>query len=143
MHLPRSWLRRRPLLALIILVVLLAGGYAGRAVHGGSDAPARHPGVSGPAAVHAVALSSLPVQARQTVALIQRDGPFRYSQDGVVYQNLERQLPIEPAGFYHEYTVPTPGSADRGTRRIVTGGDGQFYYTGDHYASFVRITLTG
>ena len=87
------------------------------------------------------ALSRLPEQARQTVALIQRHGPFPYSHDGIVYQNLERQLPIEPAGYYHEYTVVTPGSPDRGTRRIITGRDGAFYYTADHYQSFVRIDL--
>ncbi|MEO9261532.1 MAG: ribonuclease domain-containing protein [Jatrophihabitantaceae bacterium] len=86
-------------------------------------------------------LSQLPEQARQTVALIQRHGPFPYSHDGIVYQNLERQLAIEPSGYYHEYTVVTPGSADRGARRIITGKDGSFYYTADHYHSFVRIDL--
>lgn len=90
-----------------------------------------------------VTLSSLPAQARQTVSLIQHGGPFPYPHDGIVYQNLERQLPAEPAGYYHEYTVPTPGSSDRGTRRIVTGRDGEYYYTGDHYASFVRVRITG
>ena len=90
-----------------------------------------------------MALSSLPVQARQTVALIQRGGPFPYSQDGIVYQNLERQLPTEPAGYYHEYTVLTPGSADRGTRRIITGKDGEFYYTADHYALVRRGSRPG
>jgi len=98
------------------------------------------PAAAGPSIV---ALSSLPIQARQTVSLIQHGGPFRYPHDGVVYQNLERQLPAEPAGYYHEYTVPTPGSSDRGTRRIVTGRAGEYYYTVNHYASFVRIQLSG
>ncbi|MGI8667393.1 MAG: ribonuclease domain-containing protein [Jatrophihabitans sp.] len=140
MPVPRTPLRRRPLLALLILVLLLVGGYVGRAVEGNHSANPQ-PAVS--AAAGAVPLSGLPAQARQTVSLIQRHGPFPYSHDGIVYQNLERQLPIEPAGFYHEYTVQTPGSADRGTRRIVTGQDGRFYYTGDHYASLIQIDLTG
>lgn len=88
-------------------------------------------------------LSQLPVQARQTVALIQHGGPFPYREDGIVYQNREQQLPREPSGYYHEYTVPTPGSPDRGTRRVITGKDGRYWYTGDHYASFRQIDLSG
>jgi hypothetical protein len=44
-------------------------------------------------------------------------------------------------GYYREYTVPTPGSSDRGARRIVTGDKPPvvFYYTADHYKSFQRI----
>ena len=87
-----------------------------------------------------VALVTLPVEARETVALIDRDGPFPYAKDGAVFGNRERLLPARPNGFYREYTVPTPGEDDRGPRRIVTGDDGgQLFYTADHYASFVRI----
>jgi ribonuclease T1 len=86
-----------------------------------------------------VNLADLPPEAADTVAVIQADGPFPYSQDGVVFQNREGVLPAEPTGYYHEYTVKTPGSPDRGARRIVTGSDGAMYYTGDHYASFERI----
>jgi len=136
---PRTSYRRRPLIALIILLLLLGGGYTFRALHGSNT----HIGTSAAGSVKVVPLASLPVQARDTVTLIQHGGPFRYQHDGIVYQNLERQLPAEPSGYYHEYTVPTPGDSDRGTRRIVTGKDGQFYYTADHYASFVRIQLTG
>lgn len=140
MPLPRTPLRRRPLLALIILILLLVGGYAARALDGDGHAKPRS---SNSAAAGTVALSGLPPQARQTVALIQAHGPFPFSHDGIVYQNLERHLPIEPSGYYHEYTVLTPGSADRGTRRIITGGDGRLYYTGNHYASFSQINLSG
>jgi ribonuclease T1 len=135
--------RRRPLLALIILILLLGGGYTARAVQDHSSSMAR-PTVSGSTtSAGSVMLSSLPAQARETVALIEHGGPFPYAQDGTVYDNLERQLPAHPVGYYHEYTVPTPGSADRGARRIVTGKDGSYWYTGDHYASFQRIDLTG
>jgi ribonuclease T1 len=87
-------------------------------------------------------LSSLPVQASATVRLIKAGGPFPYSQDGVVFSNNEKLLPNHPHGYYHEYTVPTPGASDRSTRRIVTGSAGEYYYTGDHYVTFRQIDLT-
>jgi ribonuclease T1 len=88
-----------------------------------------------------VALSSLPVQARQTVTLIQRGGPFPYPEDGSVYDNRNRRLPAEPLGYYHEYTVRTPGETDRGERRIIAARNGTYYWTADHYRSFRRINL--
>jgi len=90
-----------------------------------------------------VALSELPVQARETLALIRRGGPFRFDRDGVVFGNREGELPAKPHGYYHEYTVPTPNSRTRGARRIVCGGDipslAECYYSDDHYQSFKRI----
>jgi ribonuclease T1 len=137
---------RRPLLALILLIALLAAGYAVRAVN---DTGSAHPrsvmssvATSSPAG-NVVALSSLPAQAAQTVRLIQRGGPFPYpSNDAVVFHNNEHLLPAEPDGYYHEYTVPTPGESTRGARRIITGRDGEYYYTGDHYETFVRVDVT-
>ncbi|MFE3453685.1 ribonuclease domain-containing protein [Nonomuraea sp. NPDC059194] len=88
------------------------------------------------------ALSSLPAEAAKTWRLIQSDGPFPYRRDGVVFQNRERLLPPQKRGYYHEYTVPTPGSRDRGARRLVTGSDvDELYYTGDHYRSFVVVDV--
>lgn len=91
-----------------------------------------------------VALAALPVQAQQTQRLIVAGGPFPYDKDGVVFGNRERVLPRRERGFYREYTVPTPGSRDRGARRIVCGGKRPTqpeacYYTADHYASFKLI----
>ena len=142
---PRTSYRRRPLIALIILLLLLGAGYTIRALQGSNthSGSGSSGGSSTSGSLQLVPLASLPSQAQDTVSLIQRGGPFRYPHDGIVYQNLERQLPAEPPGYYHEYTVLTPGSSDRGARRIVTGKDGQFYYTADHYASFVRIQLSG
>jgi guanyl-specific ribonuclease Sa len=88
-----------------------------------------------------VALSNLPPQATDTVELIDQGGPFPYPQDGTVFQNREGILPACATGYYHEYTVKTPGSPDRGARRIVTGDAGEFFYTGDHYASFQLVDL--
>jgi len=91
-----------------------------------------------------VSLSSLPPEARRTESLIRSGGPFAASRDGVVFGNRERLLPRQPRGYYHEYTVPTPGVRDRGARRIVCGGHqprpaADCFYTDDHYASFRRI----
>lgn len=74
----------------------------------------------------------------KTLALIDRGGPFPHRQDGSVFQNRERQLPAQPRGYYHEYTVRTPGLSNRGPRRIITGGNPPviFYYTEDHYRTF-------
>jgi len=89
-------------------------------------------------------LSSLPAEAGTTVNLIHRGGPFPYSRDGIVFGNFERRLPNQQRGYYHEYTVPTPGAKTRGTRRVITGGEPptnppEFYYTGDHYETFCQI----
>lgn len=90
-----------------------------------------------------VALGSLPTQAQTTYALVRQGGPFPYAKDGVVFGNRERLLPLNTRGYYREYTVPTPGSQDRGARRIVCGGPVSVpdacYYTADHYASFRKI----
>jgi ribonuclease T1 len=86
-----------------------------------------------------VAVAELPPEARDTLALIDQGGPFPYDQDGSTFGNFEGILPQQARGYYTEYTVDTPGSDDRGARRIVAGEGGDFYYTGDHYASFRRI----
>jgi ribonuclease T1 len=85
--------------------------------------------------------AGLPAEALETLALIQRGGPYPYRKDGTTFQNRERLLPGKARGYYREYTVPTPGARDRGARRIVTGGDPPevFYYTADHYSSFREI----
>ncbi|SEF35749.1 Guanyl-specific ribonuclease Sa [Amycolatopsis pretoriensis] len=89
-------------------------------------------------------LSALPAEATTTYNLIQKGGPFPYPQnDGVVFDNREGILPSCASGYYHEYTVPTPGSSNRGTRRIVTGSAGEYFYTGDHYATFKVIDISG
>jgi ribonuclease T1 len=84
----------------------------------------------------AVDESELPRQADDTIDLIAAGGPFPYDQDGAVFQNREGELPAQGAGYYHEYTVVTPGSSDRGARRIVAGACGELYYTDDHYDTF-------
>ena len=106
-----------------------------------ATAPPRAPSVP-PAATDGLAtvpFASLPPEAQQTIALIERGGPFPYDRDGITFGNREGLLPAQASGYYREYTVSTPGSADRGTRRIIAGRDGQLYYTDDHYESFRRV----
>jgi ribonuclease T1 len=86
-----------------------------------------------------VEVADLPGEARDMLALIASGGPFPYDRDGVVFENRERLLPDEDTGYYHEYTVPTPGSDDRGARRVIAGSSGELYYTDDHYVTFERI----
>jgi ribonuclease T1 len=86
-----------------------------------------------------VAFADLPAEAQETITLIDQGGPFPYSRDGIVFQNREKLLPNHPQGYYHEYTVVTPGSDDRGARRLVTGEGGELYYSDDHYSSFREI----
>nr|WP_042183303.1 ribonuclease [Kibdelosporangium sp. MJ126-NF4]CEL15420.1 Guanyl-specific ribonuclease St (RNase St) [Kibdelosporangium sp. MJ126-NF4]CTQ92177.1 Guanyl-specific ribonuclease St (EC 3.1.27.3) (RNase St) [Kibdelosporangium sp. MJ126-NF4] len=88
-----------------------------------------------------VNLSALPSQATDTVSLIQKGGPYPFPQDGTVFQNREKILPLCSTGYYHEYTVKTPGSSTRGARRIVTGNAGEYFYTADHYASFKLVNI--
>ncbi|MEU4149231.1 ribonuclease domain-containing protein [Streptomyces sp. NPDC026659] len=92
------------------------------------------------ASVGSICYGDLPSQAYDTLELIDQGGPFPYSQDGVVFQNREGVLPGQSSGYYHEYTVKTPGESTRGARRIVTGkAYEEDYYTSDHYATFDLI----
>ena len=115
------------------LVVTLVGSVL---VTGAVQAKGQLPGT--------VALAQLPSEAQATHRQILAGGPFPYRKDGTVFGNRERVLPAKPRGFYHEYTVRTPGSRDRGARRIVCGGDRPAnpeacFYSADHYATFSRI----
>ncbi|MEW2511821.1 ribonuclease domain-containing protein [Streptomyces sp. NPDC046870] len=120
---------------LVCLAVLLTGCSA-------ASGPADRASPASPAWARGTATveeSRLPAEARRTLALIDQGGPFPYAKDGTVFGNFERRLPEHRRGYYHEYTVPTPGSPDRGVRRIVTGQGGEYYYSDDHYESFRAV----
>lgn len=91
------------------------------------------------AAIGEIAFMALPLEARQTLKVIKRGGPYPYLRDAEVFGNYERLLPRSDRGYYREYTVPTPGAKDRAARRIIAGRNGEYYYTDDHYRSFRRI----
>jgi ribonuclease T1 len=117
-----SW---RRFAAALLAISLLACG----------DSPAQRE----QATIPEVAASELPAQARDTIALIRKGGPFPYERDGVVFGNFEKLLPAKERGYYREFTVRTPGAKNRGARRIVAGRGGELYYTDDHYQTFKRI----
>lgn len=86
-----------------------------------------------------VAVAELPAEARATLNLIRKGGPFPYAKDGAVFGNREAILPKAKRGYYREYTVKTPGERTRGGRRIIAGRGGEYFYTDDHYNHFSRI----
>jgi ribonuclease T1 len=128
----RLWLALGAVLGVAILTWALnqGVGFSGGGRQGQAD----------PTDLPRVSLAQLPPEAARTVALIHSGGPYPYDRDGIVFSNFEGLLPAEPSGYYHEYTVPTPGAEDRGARRIVAGADGTLYWTDDHYATFERIS---
>ena len=142
-------MRHVRVLMLVILSVLAAIAlWQERGDHGAPQASASPRDavpavVAGPRADAAAPSRSdaLPPEVATTRALIVAGGPFPYERDGLVFGNLERRLPQRPRGWYHEYTVPTPGLDHRGARRIVTGGEPvvEWWYTDDHYESFRRL----
>lgn len=123
-----------------------AGVFMGSAPAGTLTGPASAGAGFGSAPVtgfQPIRASQLPPEARATLRLIIQGGPFPYPhQDGVTFLNRERRLPAEPGGYYREFTVFTPGAADRGARRIITGKNGERYYTPDHYRSFMIVEGT-
>ena len=116
-----------------------AGFMLAAALFAGTGAFAR----ATPDALPEIAAAALPHEAREVLVVIRSGGPFRFDRDGVVFGNREQILPAQARGYYHEYTVPTPGLKSRGARRIVCGGPPRApaacFYTADHYQSFARI----
>lgn len=84
-------------------------------------------------------LTQLPPEVQTTINLISIGGTYPHSKDGIVFKNFEGLLPPQPRGYYKEYTVPTPGAIDRGSRRLITGQNGEIYYTADHYITFQEV----
>ncbi|MEU5796730.1 ribonuclease [Streptomyces sp. NPDC047813] len=128
--------------AAAVLSALLAGGTVSATAANAapvSVATAKAAVVSADS-VGSICQSALPSQADDTLDLIAQGGPYPYSQDGTVFSNREGVLPSQSSGYYHEYTVVTPGAPTRGTRRIITGeGSQEDYYTSDHYETFDLI----
>ena len=131
---------RRLLIPLLVILIGAATLWQ-RQTETGLLAPVETPSqgeVQAEAPTRPQAPGGLPAEAWETLELIERGGPFPHRQDGQTFGNREGLLPDERQGYYREYTVPTPGSRDRGAHRIVTGGSppSVWYYTDDHYRSF-------
>ncbi len=131
-------------LGLGLLLVLLLGFMTFIQVQAGlsGELVARAPKEAAQSKIQGIGTISardLPPEAKATLKLIKNRGPFPYPKDGTVFNNREGRLPTHMRGYYREYTVKTPGRRDRGARRIIMGGDREFYYTDDHYNSFRLI----
>ena len=135
----RARTRRPPALTAVVVLVGVAAALVGlRLVHVKAD-PVTSTGATGRSGLPVVRVSSLPPEAQRTLQLIAAGGPYPYRQDGITFSNREGILPQEVSGYYREYTVVTPGSVDRGARRVIAGRGGEEFYTDDHYASFREI----
>jgi ribonuclease T1 len=97
------------------------------------------PGLGGDGEEPAAPASVPASEIGRTLAAIESGAPLPYEQDGATFENREGLLPDQLLGYYREYIVETPGSPDRGARRLVIGEGGEVYYTDDHYASFQEI----
>jgi ribonuclease T1 len=114
---------------------------------GGSDtvaapqtaAAGAHTGADPESGLPWISRSELPPEALGTLAEIAAGPPYMSDRDGITFENREELLPAQERGYYEEFTVETPGSADRGARRIIWGLQDELYYTDDHYQSFERI----
>ncbi|WP_158888895.1 ribonuclease domain-containing protein [Amycolatopsis anabasis] len=137
----------KPRIASVLLALLVAflGGAAAPAVAHEAAAPITAAAECGDTSgFKKTPLDTLPKEATDTYNLIKKGGPFPFPEkDGTVFSNREGILPSCASGYYHEYTVITPGSPDRGARRIVTGSGGEFFYTADHYKTFSVIPVDG
>jgi len=104
-----------------------------------SEAPGENGGQEGFSGLPTMSVAELPSEGRRTLVLIEEGGPFPFERDGAVFANREGLLPKQVDGYYHEYTVATPGAANQSPRRIVIGEAGERYYTSDHYSSFREV----
>jgi len=129
--------RSRIALLLVALGLSLAAGRADARSH--HHRTARSPESVGGTGTATIADPAERAEIRKMLDRIAHGGPFRHRQDGVVFGNREGHLPAKPRGYYHEYTVETPGASDRGARRLIRGQGGETYYTRDHYRTFLRI----
>jgi Guanyl-specific ribonuclease Sa len=125
----------------LMCVVLVAMLWLPQISQGSSQGSSQgaQPAQGGQEGLSVIAIAELPVEARDTLRAIKQGGPFAYPRDGVVFNNFEQVLPKRQRGYYHEYTVITPGVHNRGVRRIISGEINEYYYTADHYQTFKRI----
>lgn len=79
------------------------------------------------------------VDVGPTLNRIHRGERLAFSHDGSTFQNRERRLPQKPPGYYREYVHTTPHLSGPGPQRIILGGEGEIYYTPDHYRTFQRM----
>lgn len=62
-----------------------------------------------------------------------------HRNDGTTFGNREGRLPRQPRGYYTEWVVRTEGVRSVGPQRLITGRNGEAFYTPDHYETFVPV----
>ena len=102
-----------------------------------------------------------PIRVRAILKLVEdvyNNVHLPYSQEVATFTNKEGRLPKQPLGFYKEYTLLTgsaphtvviggksyqvaPDLSARGSERVIIGGGAKLYYTPDHYANFIQLTV--
>jgi ribonuclease T1 len=63
-----------------------------------------------------------------------------HNNDGAVFRNLEKRLPLQrDKSYYREYVIRTPNIRGPGPQRLVTGKQDEAWYTPNHYQNFMRV----
>jgi guanyl-specific ribonuclease Sa len=77
---------------------------------------------------------------QSTMERINNGGSYPHRNDGGTYKNLGGELPAKAdPNYYNEYVHPTQGTNGPGTQRIIIGKGGEYYYSPDHYKTFIRF----
>lgn len=70
----------------------------------------------------------------------------KYKQGAAIggdsFGNREGLLPKANGRSYTECDLDTGGGRSRGANRLVFSNDGLYFYTGNHYESFIEVTVT-
>ena len=132
--------------AIALLIAAVAGGLQQCQAPASGQRPAARPTPGEQPPAQWQTLDGAPISERSevvgiwdTLRRVAKGPPYPYRQDGESFSNREARLPKRERGWWHEYTVETPGSPDRGARRLLVGKDGETWYTADHYRSFRRV----
>jgi filamentous hemagglutinin len=80
-----------------------------------------------------------PVDVNPTLDRVRQGMKVHEKDDGTTFHNAGHPLPKKADGYYLEFVhkmkdIPFPGPA-----RLILGREGEVYFTGDHYHSFVRV----
>jgi filamentous hemagglutinin len=80
------------------------------------------------------------VDVKPTLDRIAQGVKDPHSNDGAVFGNFERRLPVKTdRQYYREYVIRTPGLREVGPQRLILGKGGEVYYTPNHYDSFIQV----
>jgi filamentous hemagglutinin len=65
---------------------------------------------------------------------------LNHRNDGGIFSNRERRLPTADRDTYREFVYTQRGIPFPGPARIILNRQGQVWFTGDHYNSFIKVT---